>query len=296
MRDSSPISQSPEFCHGLLEAAPDAILVTDDQGSIVLVNAETERMFGHSRDELVGQPIEILIPERARAAHVAERTRYESAPRVRTMGSGLELSACRKDGSEFPVEISLSPLALQDRRLVIAIVRDVTDRMRTEANLWFLSTHDTLTGLYNRSYFQDRLARLERGRQYPVSILVLDVDGLKEINDTQGHAAGDALLERTARLLVGSLRPEDVIARIGGDEFAVLLASTDAAQVTHLIERLRNAQDRTADGGQPPTLRLSIGSATAQKGDVLADVLRRADQRMYEDKPTRGHRALRARK
>lgn len=285
------ITQSPGFCLGLLEAAPDAIIVVDDRGAIVLVNAEAERMFGYTRHELLGQAIEILIPERARALHAEERSRFQSAPPGRTMGGGFEVNARRKDGSELPVEVALSPLVLSEQLVVIGIVRDISQRKGFEANLWFLSTHDALTGLYNRSYFEDRMVRLEGSRQYPISVLLIDVDGLKEVNDTRGHAAGDELLKRTARKLLSSLRSEDVIARIGGDEFAVLLPATHHAPAVQLVERLRMARDASCKDTEQNALRFSVGVATGLKGEPLAEVLRRADVQMYQDKLVHGSRA-----
>ncbi|MBY0507938.1 MAG: PAS domain S-box protein [Bryobacteraceae bacterium] len=116
----------------LLDAAPDAIFEVDPRGGIVFLNGAAERCFGYSRAELLGQPVEILVPEAARAAHTAQRAGYQREPAVRPMGMGLELRAQRKDGSSFPVEISLSPVQYADRRHVTAIVRDVSDRRRLQ--------------------------------------------------------------------------------------------------------------------------------------------------------------------
>jgi protein-histidine pros-kinase len=117
---------------GLLEAAPDAMLVVDESGRILLVNAQVLTMFGYSGDELVGQPVEQLIPAAARAAHAGHRDGYVAAPRVRAMGSGIDLRASRKDGSEFPVEISLSPVRTAEGLVVCAAIRDVSRRRREE--------------------------------------------------------------------------------------------------------------------------------------------------------------------
>jgi protein-histidine pros-kinase len=117
---------------GLLEAAPDAMLVVDESGRIVLVNSQVLAMFGYDRDDLVDQPVERLIPPAARSAHAAHRSGYVATPRVRVMGSGLDLRASRKDGSEFPVEISLSPMRTPEGLLVCAAIRDVTRRRREE--------------------------------------------------------------------------------------------------------------------------------------------------------------------
>jgi protein-histidine pros-kinase len=125
-------SRSPADLLGLLDAAPDAIVVIDADGTIVLVNAQTETVFGYERTELVGQPVEVLVPGNLHELHRKHRAEYVREPHVRSMGSGLDLRARRKDGSEFPVEISLAPLETDDGLLISAAVRDVTSKRREE--------------------------------------------------------------------------------------------------------------------------------------------------------------------
>ncbi|MEU5894515.1 PAS domain S-box protein [Streptomyces sp. NPDC047461] len=135
VRDVSDRKAAEARFRGLLESAPDAMVIVDDTGTIRLVNAQTEALFGYPRDELLGHPVELLIPHRFHAPHARHREGYGSAHQVRPMGAGLELHGLRKDGSEFPVEISLSPLETADGLLVSAAVRDVSDRKAAEARI-----------------------------------------------------------------------------------------------------------------------------------------------------------------
>jgi diguanylate cyclase (GGDEF)-like protein len=165
------------------------------------------------------------------------------------------------------------------------IGNDITERRQAEVKLRYLSTHDHLTGLYNRSYFDEELARLERSRKYPVSIIMADVDGLKEVNDIMGHAAGDKLLQEVGQILKEVFRAEDVVARIGGDEFAVLLPGVDETATTEAMSRIRQIIILNNENRQTLPLSLSMGFATAfATGVQLTMVCRMADNRMYQDK------------
>jgi len=129
------LRRSEATAHAVLESASEGIILIDPAGRIMLANAAAERMFGYPRSELLGRPLEILLPERARAAHTADRTGYFAEPRARPMGIGLDLSGCRRDGTEFPVEISLSHVGSADGGLAIAFITDITERKRVEAQL-----------------------------------------------------------------------------------------------------------------------------------------------------------------
>ena len=160
---------------------------------------------------------------------------------------------------------------------------DVSVRLATQEKLQYLGTHDALTGLYNRAYFEQQLALVESGAQFPTGLLIADLDELKLTNDRYGHAAGDVLLTVAARVLRESFRAQDIVARMGGDEFAVLLPHTSADAIREIVRRLDEhilAHNATAE----PVIKISIGYATAQNAAELQSALLQADTKMYEAK------------
>lgn len=198
-------------------------------------------------------------------------------------------------GDEAAVEcmkLGASDYLLKDRlaRLPSAVQRALElAKLRAEQKLadertQQMAFRDALTNLYNRAYFEDALDHLRRGRRFPVSLMMVDVDGLKEINDRHGHAAGDEILRRAARVLEGSLRAEDVLARIGGDEFVALLPNTDDSSVQGILERARQAilHDNLLHAER--VLSLSFGAVTVRKEELLVGALPEADAKMYIEK------------
>ncbi|MBK1701088.1 diguanylate cyclase domain-containing protein [Thiococcus pfennigii] len=164
------------------------------------------------------------------------------------------------------------------------MIQGLRDKRVAEARVRYLSLHDALTGLRNRAFFNDELERLAAAGQGPISLLVADVDGLKQVNDTAGHLTGDLLIQKAARVLERGARAEDVVVRLGGDEFVIILYRTDNVAAGTVLARVREAliDSNRRDAGLP--LSLSVGIATASDGSLLEEAFARADAAMYREK------------
>ncbi|HZN12776.1 MAG TPA: EAL domain-containing protein [Acidimicrobiales bacterium] len=291
------VEESQRLAEGLLEAAPDAIVVVDAEGRIELVNRQTRALFGWEREELVGQQLEVLMPARFRDRHPDLVKGYRDDPLVRPMGADLELVACRRDGTEFPVAVSLSPLQTEHGLLISAAIRDITDRKHAEAALAHQATHDVLTGLPNRILLKDRLTQaLERTRRNgtKVAVLFLDVDRLKVINDSRGHSTGDELLQAISSRLTDAMRSGDTLARFGGDEFVIVTEGISPANGPDVVAR-RIAAALVPPinlGGTDVSVSVSIGVTIAGPGDDAESLLRDADAAMYRAKDGGGGQSV----
>src|SRR5215472_1097739 len=281
-------NRAAETFERVVESAPNAIVAVDQQGKIVLLNAQAEKIFGYQGEELVGQPVELLVPERFRGGHLDYRTTFFAELQTRPMGAGRELYAVRKDASEFPVEIGLNPVETEQGMLVLGAIADITERKRAHEEIQRLASSDPLTGLanYRRLYevFNREAERSGRtGR--PVALLLLDLDGLKKINDAHGHLVGSRALCRLARDLQQECRLNDTPARYGGDEFAVILPETEAGDASNLAQRVA---ERLANDVEQPPLSFSFGVASyPQDGRTFDQVLRNADGGLYDMKRSR---------
>jgi len=289
-RAEGALRASEERFRRLLESAPDAMVLVNRKGRIALVNAQAERLFGYERGEMLGQRVDLLVPEHLRGRHEVQRTSYFKDPQVRPLGVSREVYACRKDGGEFPVEITLSPLETDEGVLVLSAIRDIGDRKRTEEKIKSLAYHDALTGLPNRLLFGDRLAlavaQAHRYRQ-KLAVLFLDLDRFKLVNDSLGHWLGDQLLRAVAERIKGCVREGDTIARLGGDEFTLLLpVVSDARDGLSAADKILAALRPPFDlEGHRLSTAASIGVCLYPEGGLDAEgLLKNADVAMYRAK------------
>jgi len=228
----------------LFESANDAIILIDGE-NILECNHRTEEMFGCSRDQLIDKSVMPFTPViQADGGNTLEMVREKISKAMQGQLAVFELGLYRFDGTMIDTEVNLNTIKLNGRDMVQVIARDITDRKQMEEWLRYLSMHDTPTGLYNRAYFEEELNRMQSGRFDPVGIVVCDVDGLKLVNDNLGHATGDALLATVAKILLQCFRESDVVARIGGDEFAALLPNCPQPVVEEAYARIKQT---TAD-------------------------------------------------
>lgn len=212
----------------LVNATSDAFLCVGDDGIITYWNAAAEKMFGLPQEVAVGKPVEIIVPERFRGAHAVGFARVANGGTSKLAGRPVELAALRANGDEFPIELLISVWEHDNRRGMGAIMRDLSQRKQNEKRLDFLAHHDQLTGLLNRYYFCELVDEaLVAGKQ--VSLLVIDINGFRTINDDYGHDRGDTLLQSFAIRVAACLDLGMQFARMGGDDFAILVTGTSAA-------------------------------------------------------------------
>ncbi len=278
------IRESEERFQSLVNNLGEGVATIDEKDTFIFANPAAESIFGVPHGMLIGRDIGEFSPAR-KIPHLLE----PNYPQVAGKTGIYELEIDRVDGERRNLLVTSTPQVDESGNVsgTLAVFHDFTDRKKMEVELRYLSTHDTLTGLYNRAYIETEIARLESGRHYPISIFMIDVDGMKLINDHYGHSAGDDLLRRTATVLKASFRSEDVVARFGGDEFTVLLPGAAQPVAQAVCDRLHSNLTAYNEDADEIRLSLSIGVGTGAAGIPLSDVLKSADHQMYEEKLNR---------
>ena len=221
------LEKSQNQLQAIIHNVMDGIITINESGEIQGFNPAAEQIFGYLQQDVLGKNVKMLMPEPDRSEHDSHINRYLYSGQSRILGvRGREVVAVRSNGEQFPMELSVSEMMLGGQRYFTGIARDITERKLVEQKLAHFAHHDYLTDLPNRILFLNNLEHsvlLAKRNNHKVATLFLDLDGFKKVNDTLGHDAGDQLLREVSKRLKKTIRASDTVARVGGDEFTLVL-------------------------------------------------------------------------
>lgn len=269
-----------------LESIGDGVISTNRQGQITLINRVAEKLTGWTQDEACGRRFEEVF-------HIVDENtgkRCESPiEQVLNTRKTVELSnntiLISKQGTHIPIEDTAAPIIDTEGNIhgVVVVFRDFTDKKEKQKRIIYLSYHDQLTGLYNRRFFEEEKKRLDTPRNIPITLIMADVNGLKMTNDAFGHSVGDELLRKAAEVIKKECRADDIVARIGGDEFCILLPKTSREEAEGIIKRIKKAAAREKIGNA--VLSISFGCETKRHPDEnMEAIFKKAEDNMYRAK------------
>lgn len=286
----------------IVDSLPDGVLAVDGEGRVVVWNRAIEEMTGVKKEEMLGKgeyayAVPFFGEQRPILVNILLgdgkewEQKYEKIERKGDILVGEGFAPFSRAGRGLYFWTLVAPVRDEKGNLLGAVqcIRDISERKKMEDELRNCSIHDALTGVYNRAFFEDEMRRLEKERSFPVSLIFCDLDGLKMVNDMLGHEQGDELLRRAAKVIAGCIRESDVVARIGGDEFAVILPQTDRKTAEAVAKCIIKAVEM--DNVRHPDLPLNISLGTATSRDdscSLREVYKEADNAMYMNKLASG--------
>jgi diguanylate cyclase (GGDEF)-like protein/PAS domain S-box-containing protein len=273
------LSDSEASLEMLFEINPFPVIITTQANShIVKANQALLDLFELSYDELKGfSGLDFYENPQDRLSILSEMH-----DKGKVHNKALQLRT--RSGRLIWCLVNLRPLIFEGEECLFVGLAEITEQKNIQEELQYISIHDALTGVYNRTFFEAEIERLGKSRQFPVSVIMLDVDDLKIINDTYGHAQGDKTLQIVVNQIKSMLRSEEVFCRIGGDEFAILLPNTDKKVTAQIIKRIENQFENLAHQNKEINVRVSLGQGTANNQDTLHDALMQADSNMYTEK------------
>jgi len=274
------LKSSEQRYRKIFTSAPIGLMIEDDQGNIIEVNEELCRISGFKKKELENSNVidRLALPEHRPLA-------IKNIQRI-INGEDLEfdIKSLRKNDEVFYTHLKETRFILPDgSKGIISMHLDISNRKKQKDEIEYLLYRDVLTGLYNRRFFEAELERLDSKRQLPISIIMADVNGLKMINDSFGHEKGDELLIKAAEILKYSLREEDILARQGGDEFAILLPQTNQKSAQEVVNRIKEKCESTTIDEISISICFGIGTKITME-KTLIDTLKTADDAMYQTK------------
>ena len=289
-----PGSLSSDIILSLVDKLPVGILVVDTNSNIVFANYKAEQIFGYNKQELFNQNLHTLLPEEYRQNHKQQLEQYFADSETRVMDSGGLLQGRQKDGQIIQVQVGLSPVKLEGKRHILVTMIEALNPV-----LKIASYHDPLTGLANRLLF-DQLSETLRKQairhQVTLTLLFLDLDNFKSINDNLGHHIGDAVLSDIATVLSDNIRGNDIVGRIGGDEFVICLYDIkDVASVKTIANKIYsdiiNLNKDLSPANSPSAIfGVSIGCILSQQPAEISikTMMKKADKLMYQAKNNNG--------
>ena len=274
-----------------LHSIGDAVISTDNDGQVVMMNNMAEMLTGWTWDQAKNRILgEVFHPYKET---LPEAEGLSGDDYAHAMPGPIEsLMLLSRSGETYYISLTRNPISDASHGLFgeVIVFRDITREKQESDKILYISFHDKLTGLFNRAYFEEEMVRLNTPRQYPITILLGDCNGLKITNDLFGHLEGDRLLQTIAAILKKSTRHEDIVARWGGDEFAIILPRTDEQSAGQIRDRILQLCSETP--GDPLQPSLALGCATNSDGsDDLVSLLKLAEDRMYRHKLTEGKSA-----
>jgi diguanylate cyclase (GGDEF)-like protein/PAS domain S-box-containing protein len=288
---NAALRDSEVRARAVLQNVADGIVTAGEAGLIESFNRSARRLFGYSEEEVVGQPLQLIVaPSHHDDFSDAARARWSLLTSKDGPVESTETAGCRKDGSCFAMEMDVSRMQVGERTITIGAIRDISGRKAYTEALEHRALHDDLTGLPNRTLFGDRMDRAiasaDRAGE-PRGVLLVDLDEFREVNETLGRETGDELLKAVAERLCGAMGDSDTVARLRGDEFGILRSGeTDVETAAVVAWKVREALEHPfVIGGHVVDVRASIGIAFfPQHGRATADLLRRADLAMHQAK------------
>ena len=284
-----------EIFRTTLLSIADGVVSVDNEQNIVLMNEAAEKLSGISYREAQGKPVSEVLNFMHEGDSIPCSTTVE---RVIKTGITEKISdgvlLVHRDGLQIPVQYSISAVRNKKNNTkgAVVIIRDVTSERNIQKQAEYLSFHDHLTDLYNRRFFEEELLRLDTLRNLPLSVIMIDVNGLKLTNDAFGHETGDRLLKKVAGIMKKECRNDDIVARLGGDEFSVILPKTDAVQAKLIMDRITGSADK--ENLKSIVISVAAGYATKTSPDQNIDeIIKIAENNMYSDKINTGKRMRR---
>ena len=283
------LEENKEKLQLLLDSTAEAIYGIDLEGRCTFCNKSTLRLLGYdSQDELLGKNMHTQIHHSHRDGSPIN---IDDCKILKTIlqGNGIESEDevfWRKDGTFLDVEYHSYP-QIKDGKVIGGVVTfmDITERKQREEKIRYLSSHDILTGFHNRRSFEESRTRIDTPENLPLSVIYADINGLKMTNDIFGHAAGDKLITETADILRRSCREEDLVARVGGDEFIILMPGTDSESAGRIIENIRMEFVKVNEHTKAIKCSISLGYGTkTNPGESLDEIISIAENAMYKDK------------